>query len=56
MKRKYAVTLRRIPPMTEIIADGQPPAKKDQFRKHLTDGFHILRLERSDNLSPPLTL
>lgn len=56
MKKKYAVALRRIAPITEIIADGQPPAKKDQFRKHLKDCFHILRLERSDNVSPRLTI
>lgn len=55
MKKKYAVALRRIAPITEIIADGQPAAKKDQFRKHLKDCFHILRLERSDNVSPRLT-
>lgn len=46
------MALRRIAPITEIIADGQPPAKKDLFRKHLKDCFHILRLERSDNVSP----
>ncbi len=55
MKQKYRAILRRIAPITQIIADGQPPAKQEQFRKHLKDCFHILDLERTDNVPPRLT-
>lgn len=55
MKLKYREPLQKMYQFTQIIANGQRPDRKDQFKKHLKDCFQILELSRGNPVPSTLT-